>query len=135
MARVAPSIRRARRNAMIEVIEGLPDGVVGLEAVGEVTAEDYESVAKPAVERARDGRDKVRLLYVVGERFERYTAGAMWDDTKLGLAHPFSWERIAVVSHEGSMRAMVKGFGWLIPGEVKLFSLSELEDAKTWVSG
>jgi hypothetical protein len=30
---------------------------------------------------------------------------------------------------------MVKGFGWLIPGEVKLFALSELEDAKAWVSG
>jgi hypothetical protein len=120
---------------MIELIEGLPEGVVGFEAVGEVTAEDYESVAKPAIEGARVGRDKVRLLYVLGDRFSGYTAGAMWDDTKLGLSHPFSWERIAVVTDEGSMRTMVKGFGWLIPGEVKLFSVSELEDAKTWVTG
>ena len=119
---------------MIEVIEGLPDGVVGLEAVGEVTAEDYESVAMPAIEQARAGGEKVRLLYVLGEGFGGYTAGAMWDDTKLGLAHPFSWEKIAVVTDEGTLRTMVKGFGWLIPGEVRLFSVAELEDAKGWVS-
>jgi len=119
---------------VIEVIEGLPEGVVGLEAVGEVTAADYETVATPAIERARAGRDKVRLLYVIGARFESYTAGAMWDDTKLGLAHPFSWERIGVVTDEGSIRTMVKGFGWLIPGQVRLFSMSELDEAKAWVS-
>ena len=120
---------------MIEVIEGLPDGVVGLEAVGEVTADDYERVATPAIEHARAGRDKVRLLYVVGDRFERYTAGAMWDDAKLGMSHPFSWERIAVVTDEGAMRASVKGLGWLIPGHVRVFEISELVDAKAWVSG
>jgi len=119
---------------MIELIEGLPESVVGLEGVGEITAEDYEKVAMPAIERVREGREKVRLLYVLGERFEKYTAGAMWDDTKLGLSHPFSWEKIAVVTDEGSMRAMLKGFGWLVPGEVKLYSVAELEDAKAWVS-
>jgi hypothetical protein len=120
---------------MIEVIEGVPEGVVGLEAVGEVTSDDYESVAMPAITKARDVSDKVRLLYVLGDRFTGYTAGAMWDDTKLGLAHPFSWERVAVVTDVEHLRATVRGFGWLIPGEVKLFSTSELEDAKAWVSG
>lgn len=120
---------------MIELIEGLPEGVVGLEAVGEVTAEDYERVATPAIEAARDGRETVRLLYVLGDRFERYTAGAMWDDTKMGLSHPFSWERIAVVTDDGPMRAMVHGFGWLIPGHVQLFAVAELDDAKAWVTG
>jgi hypothetical protein len=120
---------------MIELIEGLPAGVVGLDAEGEVTADDYESVAMPAIERARAQGDKVRLLFVLGERFTGYTAAAMWDDTKLGLSHPFSWERIAVVTDHEHFRAMVKGFGWLIPGEVKLFSVAELADAKAWVSG
>ena len=35
----------------LELIEGLPDAVVGLEAVGEVTADDYERVANLAIER------------------------------------------------------------------------------------
>jgi SpoIIAA-like len=120
---------------MITIIEGLPEGVVGLEAVGDVTSEDYERFAMPAIERARAGRDKVRLLYVVGDGFAGYTAGAMWEDAKLGLSHPFSWERISVVTDEASIRTMVHGFGWLIPGDLKLFSMSELDDAKAWVSG
>jgi SpoIIAA-like len=119
---------------MIELIEGLPEGVVGLEAVGEVTASDYESVAMSAIEQARGQHDKVRLLYLLGERFTGYTAGAMWDDTKLGLSHPFSWERIAVVTDHEHYRTMVKGFGWLIPGHVKVFPVAELADAKAWVS-
>jgi hypothetical protein len=119
---------------MIELIEGLPDGVVGLEAVGEVTAEDYEDVAMPAIDSARQRREKLRLLCVLGERFSGYTAGAMWDDTKLGLRHPFSWERIAVVTDAEHYRALIKGFGWLIPGDVRLFANDELGSAKAWVS-
>jgi SpoIIAA-like len=118
---------------MIELIEGLPQGVVGLEAVGEVTAEDYETVAMPAIEAAKQGREKLRLLYVLGERFSGYTAGAMWDDTKLGLRHPFSWERIAVVTDVEHYRTLIKGFGWLIPGEVRLFANDEAGTAKAWV--
>ncbi len=119
---------------MIELIEGLPEGVVGLEAVGEVTSEDYETVAMPAIEGEKARREKLRLLYVLGSRFDGYTAGAMWDDTKLGLRHPFAWERIAVVTDVEHYRTLVKGFGWLIPGEVKLFSEADLDDAKAWVS-
>ncbi|HEY7478211.1 MAG TPA: STAS/SEC14 domain-containing protein [Actinomycetota bacterium] len=119
---------------MIEVIEGLPEGVVGLEAVGEVTADDYESVAVPAIERARGDRSKVRLLYVLGGRFTGYTGGAMWQDAELGISHPFSWERIAVVTDHDHVRTMVKGLGWLIPGKVKVFPLSARSDAESWVT-
>ena len=41
---------------MLELIEDLPDGVVGLTAIGEVTAEDYETVAMPAIDRAPLGK-------------------------------------------------------------------------------
>ena len=41
---------------MIELIEGLPDGVVGLEAVGEVESADYKAIATPEVEHALEQR-------------------------------------------------------------------------------
>ena len=106
---------------MIELIEGLPDGVVGLEAVGEVTANDYASVAIPAVEDALSRHKKISLMHVLGERFTGYTAGGEWDDAKLALLHPFSFKRIAVVTDLDHVRKLVKGAGWLIPGEIKLF--------------
>ena len=45
------------------------------------------------------------MLYVLEGNFPKYTAGAAWEDTKLGLGHLRYWERIA-----------------------------ELDDARAWVS-
>ena len=39
---------------MIELIDGLPDWVVGLEAVGKVESADYEAIAAPAVKHEPD---------------------------------------------------------------------------------
>jgi hypothetical protein len=50
---------------MIQVIEGLPDSVVGLEAVGKVESADYEAVAAPAVQHALERHAKIRVLHVL----------------------------------------------------------------------
>ena len=101
---------------MIELIEGLPDGVVGLEAVGEVTSDDYSSVAFPAVEDALSRHKKISLLHVLGERFTGYEAGGGWADAKLGVLHAFSFRRIAVVTDLDHIRKQVKRAGWAGPG-------------------
>lgn len=119
---------------MIELIPGLPDNVLGMEAKGEVTGEDYARVLIPAIERQLEGRDRIRVLYVLGPEFSGYSAAAMWDDAKVGMTHPFSWERIAVVTDHDAYRRLVNGFGFLIPGQVRVFPVAELEDAKAWVS-
>jgi SpoIIAA-like len=119
---------------MVELIPGLPDNVLGMEAKGEVTGDDYEQVVMPAIERQLEANGKARVLYVLGPEFSGYSAAAMWDDAKVGMTHPFSWERIAVVTDHDSYRRLVKGFGFLIPGEVRVFGVAELEDAKAWIS-
>lgn len=119
---------------MIELIEGLPAGVIGLEAKGEVTDEDYDTVLIPAVEAAVERHEKVRLLYVLGAEFDGYTGAALWDDAKVGMSHLFSWERIAVVTDHDAYRRLVKGFGFMLPAKVRVFALAELEQAKDWVS-
>ena len=119
---------------MIRLLEGLPDGVIGIEAVGTVSADDYATVARPAVERALERHAKLRLIHVLGPEFDHLTAGGVLDDARLGLSHPLSWERIAVVSDLESVRALVRGAGWSIPGEMKLFTSDELADAKAWAA-
>lgn len=52
---------------------------------------------------------------------------------KLGVEHPASWERIAVVSDVSWVDHLMKAFGWMIPGDVKLFSVAQLDDAKRWI--
>jgi hypothetical protein len=119
---------------MIELIEGLPEGVVGLEAVGKVESADYEAIAAPAVQHALERHRRIRLIHVLDNRFTGYTAGGAWQDAVLGLAHPRSFERIAVVTDSDSIRRLVTLAGWSIPGELKLFPNREREQAEAWAS-
>jgi hypothetical protein len=118
---------------MIDLISDLPENVLGLEARGEVTHEDYEKVLIPAVETQLEAHRKARVLYVLGSEFSGYSMAAMWDDAKVGMEHPFSWERIAVVTDNDAYRRLIKGFGFLVPGKVRVFDLAELDRAKVWV--
>jgi hypothetical protein len=119
---------------MIELIEGLPDGVIGLEAVGEVESADYKTIAAPEIDRALEHHPKIRLIHVLDDRFTGYTAGGAWQDALLGLAHPRSFERIAVVTNSQSIRQLVNLAGWSIPGELRLFRNQDREQAQTWAS-
>jgi len=119
---------------MIQLIEGLPEGVVGFEAIGEVKSADYEAIAAPAVKHALQRHPKIRLIHVLDDRFTGYTAGGAWQDAMLGLAHPRSFDRIAVVTDSDSIHRLVTLAGWSIPGELKLFPNREREQAQAWAS-
>lgn len=119
---------------MIRLIENLPSNVIGFEAVGEVDAGDYTSVLDPAVDAALKNHDKLRLLYVLGGQFDGYTGGAMWEDTKIGFSHWGAWEKIAVVTDAAWAADGIKAFGWIVPGEVKVFASDDRDAATAWVS-
>ena len=119
---------------MIEPIIGLPENVLGFTAKGKVTAEDYENVLIPEIEKRLAKFPKVRFLYYIGDDFESYEAGAMWEDAKVGLGHITSWEKIAIVTDVEWIRVMGKVFGFAIPGIVRIFNNNELKSAIEWAS-
>jgi hypothetical protein len=119
---------------MIEVMNDLPERVLGLKASGEVTAEDYKTVLVPALEAQLTRHKKVRLLYVFGEQFTGYSGGAAWEDTKVGMKHLTSFERVAIVTDVDWIENMIKAFGFAVPGEVRVFDDDELEAARQWIS-
>jgi hypothetical protein len=120
---------------MLEVLPGLPDNVLGIRALGEVEDDDYDEILVPAIEDRLNRHDKIRFLYVLGPEFEGYDGGALWDDAKLGMKTFTSYEKIALVTDTAWIGRSVKAFGWLMPGEVKIFALADIDDARTWVSG
>ena len=119
---------------MIEKLSDLPDNVLGFTAKGTVTAKDYESVIIPAVEDLFSRKEKVRILYHLGDDLTGFQSAAMWDDTKLGMKHLSGWERVAVVSDIEWIRATIKIFKLVIPGHVQVFHNNELAEAKRWIS-
>jgi hypothetical protein len=121
---------------VIEVLDGMPDGVVGVEAVGQVTAHDYETVLIPTFEAARTQYDRVRVVFVAAsDRFDGFAAGALWDDTKFGFSHLKGWGRVALVTDIHWMRHLTHAFSWLAPSGMKVFPTSELAAATAWAAG
>jgi hypothetical protein len=117
---------------VITELTDLPAGVIGFEASGKLQAEDYRDVLLPAVERAAAAGD-VRIVIVISE-FDGVTAGAVWEDLRMGIEHMRGWKRIALVTDVDWMRHMTSLFGWMTPGEVKHFPLAAKADALIWVS-
>jgi hypothetical protein len=118
---------------MLKALTGLPNGVIGFETAGKLHAEDYRDILLPAIERAASAGD-VRIVLVIPE-FEGLTAGALWQDLKMGVEKWGAWKRIALVTDIEWMRHMTSLFGWMTPGEVRQFSLTERDDAALWAAG
>jgi hypothetical protein len=119
---------------MFQLIDTMPDGVVAVRAVGRVSAQDYQTVLTPAIERATSGGRKARLYLELGTGFEGYDASAIVADARMGVGHLASFERIAVVTDTDWVRHAVQLFGPLIPGEVRVFPVSGASDARAWIT-
>jgi hypothetical protein len=114
--------------------EGMPAGVIAVRAVGRATAADYRAVMNPAIEQATEGGRKARLYIELGEGFEGYDSSAILADTALGLGNFTSFERIAVVTDTDWIRHAIQLFGWLIPGDVRVFAVGETAGAREWIA-
>jgi len=117
-----------------EILQGIARDVVAVSASGHISGHDYEAVLIPLVEEGIRREGKIKLLYVIGPEFEGFSAGAAWDDTKLGLLHMRSMARIAVVSDLQWVRLGMKAFAPMIPCPVRVFHVAELDAAKAWIA-
>ena len=111
----------------------MPSGVIGFQASGRLSAEDYRDIVLPALERAAQGGD-VRFMIVMRE-FDGMSGGALWQDLKLGVEHLRAWKRIALVTDIEWMRHLTGLFGWMTPGETRVFALADRDEALAWVAG
>ena len=127
----APLMREVRA---IQLIDGAPDGVLAFEFVGEVDAEDYEDVLRPAIEESLAGGDKLRFVVEIAAEFDRFTAGAEWHDMTLGFAHLGDWQRCAVVTDVDWVEHAAKALGWLMGGRLRVFDIDELKAALDWAA-
>lgn len=121
---------------MIERIADMPSGTIGFRASGQVSADDYRSVLEPDLKQAADAGE-IRLLYVIDGDLDM-TIGAMAQDARTGLGtaigHHSAWKRMAVVTDVEWVDRAMHLFAWMVPGQFRTFPVSDLEDAKRWVS-
>ncbi len=122
---------------MIEAIEDMPAGTIGLRGSGRLTREDYRDVLEPALSEGVESGE-LRLVFVLTD-FECLAPGAWIEDFKTGMRtwvrEHAAWRRFALVTDVEWVAKAMRLFTWLAPGEVMTFELDKLEQAKSWVAG
>ena len=120
---------------MIERMDDLPSGVIGLRASGKLTRDDYRDVMEPALKEAIDSGE-ARVLFVLPD-FDGLEPKAWIEDVKTGLGvelrNRSAWKRLAVVTGVGWVADAMRLFAWAMPGELKVFEMNESDEARSWV--
>ena len=123
---------------MVERIEGMRGETLGFRLSGRITRDEYFQILDPVKERLERG-ENVSFLVETAPDFHGLDVGALWEDVKagesVGLKYRKSWERLGVVTDKDWMRHGIAAFGWLTPGEIRVFEPGELEQAKAWTGG
>lgn len=118
---------------MIEKLKDLPHGIDGIRTIGKISMEDYEQVFVPLLDQARREGRRVRFLYQFGTEFEGFTAGAAWEDAKIGLQSMRLFDGCAVVTDLIWMREFMLMAGFLMPYPVRVFSNEDYTEAIGWL--
>jgi hypothetical protein len=123
---------------VIEQIEGLPPGVLGFRASQRITRDEYRELLLEPIHDVLDRGDKLNLVFEFADDFHGLDLGGLWEDVKaagtIGLGHRSSWGRMALVTDKDWIRHGVSGFGWLSPGELRVFEPGERDAAAAWVA-
>jgi hypothetical protein len=123
---------------MIEVLAEVPAGVTGIKVSGRVSGDDLKAF-KPAMADLLKAGEDIRIVEVIDSDYEGFGPGGLVEDLKLGLGALFSrhadFKRVAVVSDKEWVVHTIHLVGWLVPGELEVFGLADLERAKQWAAG
>lgn len=121
---------------MVERIDDMPAGTIGFRASGKLTRDDYRQVMEPALRAAAEAGE-IRMLFVLPS-FDGLEPSAWFEDMKtglgLGVGHHSAWKRSAIVTDVEWIAKAFKLFAWMTPGEVEVFGMDRLDEARSWVA-
>jgi hypothetical protein len=121
---------------VIETLTDMPDGVVGFRVSGKLAGDELRDFA-PTIEQSLKS-DELRIVEVIASDYEGFGPGGLAEDLELGFGMLFqrhsSFKKIAVVTDKEWVAHTLHVLGWMVPGEIALFGLDELDRAKAWAS-
>ncbi|BBY89228.1 STAS/SEC14 domain-containing protein [Mycolicibacterium tokaiense] len=122
---------------MIEALSDTPSGVTGIRVSGRLTGADMKAF-EPTMQKLLDAGE-IRFVEVIEPDYQGFGPGGLAQDAKQGFAavlqHHSAFTRVAVVTDKEWIAHTLHALGWMVPGELKLFGLDELEQAKQWAAG
>lgn len=122
---------------MIELLTDVPDGVTGIKVSGRLSGDELHTI-KPALAEQLKSGGEIRIVEVIDD-YTGFGPGGLMEDLKLGLGtvlpHHASFKRIAIVTDTDWITHTLHALAWMVPGELRVFRLDEIDDAKDWAAG
>ena len=121
---------------MIEMLSDMPQGVTGIRVSGRLGGRELRKIKPTLEERLKSG--DIRIVEVIDSDYEGFGPGGFAEDLKLGFGalftHYSDFKRIAVVSDKDWVGHVMHAVAWMMPGELAVFGLDELDRAKEWAA-
>lgn len=122
---------------MIELLPDMPEGVTGIRVSGRLSGDELRELKPSLQERLNTG--DIRIVEVIPSDYEGFGPGGLIEDLKLGfgtvLPHHSAFKRIAIVTDLDWVAHVLHALAWIVPGELAVFGLDALEQAKQWAAG
>lgn len=119
---------------MLQVMQDVPAGALGIRATGRVSADDYLDVVFPAFTAYAKTTKGFKYLLLLETSVSNFTIDAWLNDAVLGYQYFTKWRKVAIVTDQERVISFTNVVGKLAPGEYKGFTLAELPTAKEWLS-
>jgi hypothetical protein len=115
----------------------MPEGVTGIRVSGTVTGEELRAF-EPQMRQLLD-TDEIRFVEVIDPDYDGFGRGGLAEDIRMGFGvlfkHHSAFKRMAIVTDTDWIVHTLHVLAWMVPGELKIFGLGELEQAKQWAAG
>ena len=124
---------------MIAPLDDVPAGVLGFRATDRLDRGDLATVVVPPLTTAIRAGEPLRLLFEVPGGFPQADPmGAvreLKDAMDRDLRHSARLRRTALVTDAGWLTSAAGLFGFMAPGELKVFTPGDAAGARAWVAG
>lgn len=116
---------------MLTILDRGPGRVLGFRLKGKLTEEALER-ATALMEARIEEHGKIRVLFHLVD-MGGIEPGALVEDLKFGIKHLRDFERYAAVGDQSWLGPWMKGVGFLVPGEGRVYRSDDLEEAWGWL--
>lgn len=121
---------------MIEFLADMPPGVHGIRVSGRLSGDDLRGM-RPLIDELA-GAEQIRIVEVIADDYQGFGSGGLAEDLKVGwnlIKHRAAIKRIPVVTDLAWATHTLHAIAWMVPGEMRVFSLADLEWATRWAAG
>jgi hypothetical protein len=118
---------------MLEIMPESRGKIIWARGRDKLTDRDYREVFLPKLEEVLKEHGKARLLFEAAPDFAGWSAGALWEDLKLGLRHKDDFERLVVVAVPQWAKVLTNLFAHFMQGEVRTMVQGQIVQAWEWI--